>query len=546
VAVVFGAQTLHLTTFQQLIAERDERAARAAATAMADQLRARAAAVDSLAIQAIAIGDSEHALEDAGYLLPEFDRGLAQFSADGVLAQSSGPDNFWTTAAIQDELAKLGDSNDQATLPRQLPVILDPATGEHILLIASVMDDGSLTAGAVTLESLAEQALGDVFSPTEQASAFVVDEKYQLLYRTGPLYWPEDGLVDHPGVAQALGGQRGAAYYEEGNGEHIIAYSPIPDVNWALVIEEPWQSVSDPVLELTELAPLVLIPALLVALFAILFGMRRIVRPLQTLEEQTSQLAQGHFEAIEEPVGGIAEIGNLQAGLVHMARSLNRAQRNLRDYLGLVTSAHEEDRGRLARDLHDDTIQSLVALTRKAQLTRMALDGRPEADELGEMEEMTAQIIDDLRRLAQGLRPAYLEELGLTPALRMLAKDTGSTLDIPVSFTVNGTERRLAQDVELALYRIAQEALNNIIRHSQATTSNITLHFDLEALELIISDDGCGFEVPAGPADLSSQGHFGILGLHERAEWIGALLDIESNPDQGTNVKVTLPLEKSA
>ena len=540
---VFGAQAYHLTALRRVIGERDERAARAAANAMADQLLDRVTAVSNLAFQANAIDDYAHALADAGYLLPEFDIGLAQYSASGSLTGSSRPSEFWEEEVVRAELVKLAESSGPVDLSRFLTVISDPKTGEKTLLIAGAMDDGSIAAGAVTLDKLAEQALGDVFSPTEQASAFIVDANYELLYHIGPIYWPEVELQNHPGVMQALGGQRGATYYDQEEQEHIIAYSPIPGMNWALVIEEPWQSVADPLLEATELAPLALVPALLVALIAIWFGFRHIVRPLQSLEYQTSKLAQGHYEAIEEPVGGISEIQNLQSELIQMARRVNRAQRSLRDYLGTVTVAQEEERSRLARDLHDDTIQSLVALTRRAQLTKISLAGQPEAEQLGEIEEMTTQIIDDLRRIARDLRPMYLEELGLTPALKMLTQETGSALNIPITFTVTGNEQRLSLDVELALYRIAQEALNNVVHHAQASGAAVSLDFAMEIVTLNVIDDGCGFDVPESPAEMAPVGHFGLLGMQERAELVGARLEIQSAPGEGTCVSITLPVK---
>lgn len=539
--LVFGAQTLHFTALRRLIGERDERAARAAANAMGDQLRDRVTAINSLAFQANVIGDSAHALTDAGYLFPEFDSGLAQFTADGSLIQSTRRSTFWDKEIVQTELEKLGESSERLDISRFLSVIADPATGEKTLLVSGMMEDGSVAAGAVTLENLAEQALGDVFSPTEQASVFIVDDNYELLYWRGPTYWFEDGLSDHPGVTGALSGQRGATYHDHGEQEHIIAYSPIPGVDWALVIEEPWQSVADPVLEATEVIPLALVPVLIIALVAIWFGFRQIVRPLQSLEYRTSELAQGHYEAIEEPVGGISEIQNLQSELVQMARRVNRAQRRLRDYLGVVTVAQEEERSRLARDLHDDTIQSLVALTRKAQMIKMSLDGQPEADQLGEMEKMTTQIIDDLRRIARDLRPIYLEELGLTPALKMLAQDTGSSLNISVGFAVTGSEQRLSPDVELALYRIAQEALSNVAHHAQASQAEVRLDFALETVTLTVTDDGRGFNVPDNPAELAPEGHYGLLGMQERAELVGAHITINAAPGQGTRVDVILP-----
>ena len=170
----------------------------------------------------------------------------------------------------------------------------------------------------------------------------------------------------------------------------------------------------------------------------------------------------------------------------------------------------------------------------------MALDDHPVLDQLIEMQAMTTQMIDDLRRLTRDLRPIYLEDLGLVPALDMLARDTGAIINIPVTFKTAGREQRLPPDGELALYRIAQDALSNVVRHSKASKAAVSLDFDQELITLKVVDDGCGFEVPESPADMAPIGHFGLLGMQERAELIGARLAIESAPDQGTTVEVLL------
>lgn len=507
---------------------------------MAHQLLDRVIAVSSLALQANVIGDQAHALSDAGHLFPEFDLGLAHYTGDGSLVQNTGTSTIWDEEIVKAELAKIGRSAETPDLTAFLEVIVDPATGKKTVLVADRMEDGSLAAGAVTLDKLAQQALGEIFEPAGQASLLIVDENYELLYRSGPLYWTVDGLSDHPGVVRALDGQRGATNHQQEEGEQIIAYSPIAGANWALVIEEPWQSVADPFLESTELAPLMLIPALLVAAVAIWFGFWKVVRPLQALEQQTFRLAEGHYEAVEAPVGGIAEVRNLQSGLIRMARRVGRAQRQLRGYLASVTDAQEKERSRLARDLHDETIQSLVALIRKVQLTRISPSGQPAAEQLDDIESMTNQIIDDLRLVARGLRPSPLEELGLAPAIKLLAQETGAAANVAIAFTATGTEQRLSQDTELALYRIAQEALSNIAQHAQASCAEVSLDFQEERLLLKIADDGRGFDVHGTPAEMAPIGHFGLLGMQERAQLIGAHLKVESTPHQGTIVIVTL------
>jgi signal transduction histidine kinase len=270
-------------------------------------------------------------------------------------------------------------------------------------------------------------------------------------------------------------------------------------------------------------------------------GVSQIVKPLQSLEQKATELAWGNFTAIEAPVGGINEIQRLQTELIHMAQKVQAAQESLRGHLGAVTAGQEEERRRLARELHDDTIQSLIALNQRGQLAQMELEDHPALEKLTEMQEMMAQIIADLRRLTRDLRPIYLEDLGLVPALDMLVRDTNAALNIPVNFETSGDDRRLRPEVELALYRLAQEALNNVVRHAQASLVVVRLDFAGDTIRLQIADDGCGFEVPESPAEMAPVGHFGLLGMQERAELIGARLTVNSAPDQGTRVSVTLP-----
>ncbi len=345
-------------------------------------------------------------------------------------------------------------------------------------------------------------------------------------------------------MADALRGDSGTIYVRDNGGEQVVAFSAIEPLNWALVIKEPWQTVADPLLRATEWAPLVLAPVLIAALIGLVFGLRQIVQPLQSLEKKAADLGWGNFEAIEEPVGGINEIQRLQTELIHMAHKVKLAQQNLRGYLGAVTAGQEEERRRLARDLHDDTIQSLIALNQRIQLVQLSAQDESTGEQLAEMQQMTGQTIADLRRLTRDLRPIYLEDLGLVTALSMLARDTSQALGIPVDFQISGVECRMAPEVELAFYRIGQEGLNNVARHAGAAYAGLYLLFAEDNTTLTIRDDGCGFEVPESPAEMAGSGHFGLLGIQERAEIIGARLLIESEPGEGTRLNISLPNSK--
>lgn len=304
--------------------------------------------------------------------------------------------------------------------------------------------------------------------------------------------------------------------------------------------------VANPTLQSTQITPLILIPALLLAVLALWFGAEQIVRPLRALETSAAKLSWGDFKQIEQPVQGIAEIRHLQTELVHMAHRLQLAQQSLHTYIGAITRGQEDERQRLARELHDDTIQALIALKQRAQLLRRALPKETQLLPLSELETLTEQTIDNLRRTIRALRPIYLEDFGLVSALEMLANETGQVSGVQVDFQTRGSARRLAPDIELAIYRMVQEALNNVVRHSRSPKASVNIEFSGLAARIQVQDHGIGFDVPKSPAGFAPAGHFGLVGLHERAELIGATLEITSAPGKGTLLTIILPHSETA
>lgn len=298
--------------------------------------------------------------------------------------------------------------------------------------------------------------------------------------------------------------------------------------------------VTSPSLQLTQIAPLVIVPAFILALLALWFVATRIVQPLQELESKAAALAWGDFETIKEPVGGISEIQHLQKELSEMSHKVQAAQEGLHDYIGAITAAQEEERARLARELHDDTIQAVVALKQRVQLAQRSVKDQAGKQSLQELESLAEQTVQNLRRLTRALRPIYLEDLGLVTALDMLARETSQNSDLVVNFEKSGNERRLPREVELSLYRIAQEALTNVVRHAKATQADLQIHFGEQEITLHVTDNGVGFEIPKSPTDFAPSGHFGLLGIHERADLIGARLELESALDHGTRLTVRL------
>jgi len=215
--------------------------------------------------------------------------------------------------------------------------------------------------------------------------------------------------------------------------------------------------------------------------------------------------------------------------------------------LNQVITVQEEERGRIARELHDETAQSLASLLLglgALQETRSVKAARAQARDL---QQVATRALAEVRRLAWGLRPSVLDDLGLATAVARYAADFGRTRGITVRVETAGLDdSRLAPPVETALYRIMQEALSNVARHAAATTVAVWLRRRAGSVTLIVDDDGCGFDSaqPAGPATVARG--LGIHTMRERAAVLKGTFAIDAAPGRGTRVEVEIPLGKEA
>ncbi len=243
----------------------------------------------------------------------------------------------------------------------------------------------------------------------------------------------------------------------------------------------------------------------------------------------------------------LAAIGNHIGVAVEKARlyaHMQRMQESLRNYVHEITRAQEEERRRIARELHDDTIQALVIHSRR-------LDELASAESVGsddwraKLEDLRQQIngiIDDVRRLSRDLRPAILDRLGLLPALERLASEVTQHSQVLVRVESSGVERRLPAEVELALFRIAQEALRNVWRHAGASRAEVKVEFAERKVRLVVVDDGKGFARPSTLVDLPRHGKLGLAGIEERTQLLGGTLRVDSELGKGTTLTVEVPL----
>ena len=232
---------------------------------------------------------------------------------------------------------------------------------------------------------------------------------------------------------------------------------------------------------------------------------------------------------------------------MRMGAQISAYRLGLRRYVGAITKSQEEERLRIARELHDDTIQSLLALSRRLELYQSSESNLERREKLAVLQDMATKTLVGIRQISRDLRPLILEDMGLIPALQTLVRAArlGDGAIPHVKFRTMGQQFSISPELELALYRITQEALTNICRHAHATGVTVELSYGPEVVKLEIADDGKGFEEPWSLTDFAQQDHFGLLGIQERVWGAGGSLSIHSSPDQGTRLIVTIPTANS-
>ena len=529
-AVTFGSLSLHHRGMRDLVAERNLRSTQAAAAALNKQILQQGELIATAALAQ----DADLARLEAS--LPTFSAGLALFSPQGELL-STGPLAAGWPAALQTNLRfVLQDLSEKAAggpvFSNAVQIDYDP---NERVFAAAYTPEGNLLVGAFTPTDLIQHGLSWFTGPV---TVVVIDRQNQVLYDNLTEFGHH--LYELGAVEATLQGRTGVEITGAHGQELVLAYSPVAPLGWALLVAEPWQAITSPLLNVTTYSPLILLPVVLLSLLALGFGLRQIVQPLQSLEEGAAELAAGNFAAIRQPVGGIPEIRNLQAALSETADKLQVAQADLHGYIGALTAGVEQERRSLARELHDDTLQALIALNQRVQLALLRAGEGPVQAALHEVQALIEGTMTNLRRMVRGLRPIYLEDLGLSTALGMLAEECALPGQMDIHFHQEGDEQRLTPEAEMALYRMAQEALNNAARHSGARQVWVVLAFEPGCVRLTARDDGVGFSVPERAGQFARQGHYGLLSMHERAELIGAQLVIQSAPGTGTVVSVTL------
>ncbi|MBZ4686821.1 MAG: two-component system, NarL family, sensor histidine kinase DegS [Clostridia bacterium] len=250
-------------------------------------------------------------------------------------------------------------------------------------------------------------------------------------------------------------------------------------------------------------------------------------------------------ETVEKAERLVAQVGvaltYLSNNLDNIWNQLDKLQRR-QDWGLAVIRAQEEERRRIARGLHDGPAQQLANIVLRTEFCQKLFKAKPQdlEDELKELKEFARNTLEDIRKILFDLRPMDLDDLGLVAAVKRFLSKFEESTGIATEFKASGNEQRYTPGLEVALFRVVQEALNNVRKHSKARNVSVILELAPLSLNAIVKDDGCGFDTEA---ELSDQ-QFGLKGMHEWADLLGGELKITSRVGKGTRVAVSIPIDR--
>jgi signal transduction histidine kinase len=347
----------------------------------------------------------------------------------------------------------------------------------------------------------------------------------------------------------------------------VVAFAPLKSAPWGVSIRQAEKEALAPAFNMEQRFLYFGSSTILLALLFAGGVARSVTKPVRMLTDAARRITKGDLDR-QIPRLGEDEVGVLAQSLDRMRLALKesletiaegkrdlekRVQERTRELeelyrevqkkeeirgelLKKVIGVQEEERKRIARELHDETSQDLATLLLSIETS---IGSVPEElkKKLTHMKAMTVRTLDSIHRLILDLRPSVLDDLGLTSAIRWVAESRLEPLGIDLEFEVAGQERRLKPEIETTLFRIGQEAISNIARHAEANGVTIALEFDRSCVRLRVEDNGQGFAL-----DQTTNGSFGLLGMKERAALLDGTLTIDSQPGSGTRLAVEMPV----
>ena len=350
-------------------------------------------------------------------------------------------------------------------------------------------------------------------------------------------------VVNTPSAARALAGNTGVITINDYRSIPVLSsYSKIevPGLNWAILAEIDVKEAMIPIYE-TRIRILLLSAIIMVIFFScVLFISRRITKPLIRLRDAAINLGKGQYD-IALPVDTNDEIGALTKSFNIMAQQIKEKTTELQlERFGRMRSVfdgEEMERQRLSRELHDGIGQSLIAI--KLRLENLLYQDRKDIrNSIQELKKYFDQIIDDVRRISNNLMPSVLEVFSIPIAFRNLFSETEEHSGLRIHFEAKGNFDDLDKKIKTYIYRLTQEALNNIVKHAEASEVWVNLTRNTDMLALVIRDDGKGFS----PETIGKEGGNGIHNMRERASLLQGQIEIRSSQFKGTTITLNVPI----
>lgn len=503
-----------------------------------------------------------------------------------VLAAAGLPSAPAPGAAVPFELTSLAAGGDgYVTLRAPGPVSGDQPFAAVAVLLASVDPDAAsmLVVHTVSINSTADFIPGEYGtqapspSPTPMGGHITGGYHLEVVGPDGAVVLgvgadEQPGSISrHLSAIQSLMETHGSAALVHqplpgGDSEpHVMAVVPLASSPFYVVLEQPVDIALALPLQLRQRLILSIILGVVATLVVAWVTTRHVVKPTEQLTAAAERIARGDLTSpidvtAQDEVGELAEsLDEMRLRLRAAYEAAERTNRELESRvaertarLGQVLrntiSAQEEERRRLARELHDETAQRLAALSIALDRARDGLDpSNPALARILEAKDNVSRLLADTRRLILGLRPTVLDDLGLIPAIRWYCDTYLTQQGIEVIIEADKTPPRLLSHTEVALFRIVQEAVNNVARHSGAGHASIEVRFDDAMVRVVVTDDGKGFDADTVLDPLSTVSEsVGLLGMQERVNLLGGRLDVRSTPGAGTSITVEAPVIEEA
>jgi signal transduction histidine kinase len=430
--------------------------------------------------------------------------------------------------------------DNRQQFPYQLMAAKIPATGKDIT-----------TTGNILILAVSIEAVNAIMLNNDPLSGLGLSGETYLvgddfLMRSTSRFQPNSILqtkVKTQSVVDAVNGMTGTITTNDYRNIPVLSSFDIIDVpglKWAILSEIDVKEAMVPIYE-TRTRILLLSAILTIIFFGIVFLIsRRITKPLNRLRNATVSLGKGVY-SLDLPVDSMDEIGALTESFNTMARQIKEKTTELQmERFGRMRSVfdgEEMERQRLSRELHDGIGQSLIAI--KLRLENLLYqDGNEIRNSIQELKNYFDQIIDEVRRISNNLMPSVLEVFSIPIAFRNLFSETEEHSNLRIHFEAKGNFDDLNKKIKTYIYRLTQEALNNIVKHAESKEVWVYLTRDTDQLRLVIRDDGKGFS----PETLGAEAGNGIHNMRERASLLQGQITIHSIPLKGTTITLDVPI----